>query len=226
MSFFGRLRQIGMVFSFTAKRDRLFVPLASAAVLVPIAIGVVLLVLGLGWLYLVLGVLLALLLLLLVLNLRSQKAMINEGKGVRGAAAQIIESMRGDWRVYPAVAHALPTGTASLEQADVVHLVIGRPGVILIAEGSPGRVRGLLGQQKKRLAKVIGNADMRDFIIGEDEGELPLGKLQRTLLRLPRTLTGKEVNALDTRLKALATRRPMGAVPKEMMPPNMRMPRR
>jgi len=121
--------------------------------------------------------------------------------------------MRGDWRVTPAV--------ASTTQFDMVHLVIARPGVILVGEGNPARVRQLLGQEKRRLAKVIGTAEMRDFIIGDDEGQVSLKKLRTTLMKLPKTLSGKDVNALDKRLKALSARpaMPKGAIPKNMRPP-------
>jgi hypothetical protein len=104
---------------------------------------------------------------------------------------------------------------------DMVHLVIGRPGIILLGEGDPQRVRHLIAQEKRRLAKVIGNADMRDFIVGRGEGELPMAKLRMTLMKLPRTSTGKDVNALDKRLKALTARPqlPKGAIPKSMRPP-------
>ena len=70
-----------------------------------------------------------------MLNLRANKAMMTEAEGQPGAAASIVENMRGDWRVTPAI--------ASTTQFDMVHLVIGRPGVILLGEGNPGRVRGL-----------------------------------------------------------------------------------
>jgi hypothetical protein len=42
-----------------------------------------------------------------------------------------------------------------------------------------------------------------------------------TLMRLPRNLTGKDVNALDKRLKALSARpqMPKGSIPKNMRPP-------
>jgi len=109
----------------------------------------------------------------------------------------------------------------------MVHVVIGRPGVILLAEGSPQRVRGLLGGEKKRLSKVIGNAPLYDFVIGNDEGQLPIRKLRSTIMKLPRNLTGKDVNALDKRLGALMARpqMPKGAIPKNMRPANMRQPR-
>jgi hypothetical protein len=220
VSFLGRLRQIGMVFSFTAKRDKLFVPLVVGAVVLPLAVVGVLIALGLSWLWLPIGLLAALLLTLVVLNFRSNKAMMAEAEGQPGAAAQIVETMRGDWRVYPAF--------ASTTQLDFVHLVLGRAGVILLAEGNPSRLRSLVGQEKRRLSKVIGNTEMRDFVVGNGEGEVPIAKLRMTLMRLPRTTTGKEVNALDTRLKALSARpqMPKGAIPKSMRPPNLRMPRR
>jgi hypothetical protein len=215
VGFWQRLRQIGIAFTFTAKRDKLFIPLVAAAVLLPLIVAVVLIILGLSWLYLPLGILLAVILVLVVLNVRSTKAMMTEAEGQPGAAAQILEMMRGDWRVTPAL--------ASTTSFDFVHLVIGRPGVILLAEGNPNRVRGLLGQEKRRLSKVIGSADMRDYIIGNEEGQVPLAKLRVTLMKLPRTISGKEVNALDTRLKALTARpqMPKGAIPKNMRPQNM-----
>ncbi|MFI6757935.1 DUF4191 domain-containing protein [Micromonospora sp. NPDC050417] len=211
VSFGQRLKQIGMVFSFTAKQDKWFVPLAAGAVLIPLALTVVA-VMAWGWLWLPIGILLTVLAVLIVLNLRSNRAMMNAAEGQPGAAPSILESMRGDWRVTPAV--------SSTTQMDMVHLVLCRAGVVLLAEGNPQRVRGLLGQEKRRLAKVIGNAPLYDYTLGQGEGELPIRKLRMTLMRLPRNLSGKDVNALDRRLKALTARpqMPKGAIPKNMRP--------
>lgn len=211
VTFGQRLKQIGMVFSFTAKRDKWFAPLVAAAVLIPLALTVVA-VITWGWLWLPVGVLLTLLAVLIVLNLRSNAAMMTAAEGQPGAAAQLVENMRGDWRVTTAV--------SSTTQMDMVHLVLGRPGVILLAEGNPQRVRSLLGQEKRRLAKVIGNAPMYDYIVGTGDEELSIRKLRTTLMRLPRNLTGKDVNALDKRLGALMARpqMPKGAIPKSMRP--------
>ncbi|GAA2902018.1 DUF4191 domain-containing protein [Actinoplanes cyaneus] len=211
MSFFERLKQIGQVFSFTAKQDKWFVPLVIAAVLIPVALTVVA-ALNLGWLWIPVGVLVTLLAVLIVLNLRSNTAMMNVAEGQPGAAASLMENMRGDWRVRAAA--------SSTTQFDMVHVVIGRPGVILLAEGNPQRVKALLGQERKRLSKVIGNAPLYDYVIGSEEGQLPVKKLRTTMLRLPRNLTGKDVNALDKRLGALMARpqMPKGAIPKNMRP--------
>jgi hypothetical protein len=207
-----RLKQIGQVFAFTAKQDRYFVPLLVGAVLIPLALTVLVILLGWGWVWLPVGIMVALLAALIVLNLRSNAAMMNVAEGQPGAAAQIVENMRGDWRVRPAA--------SSTTQFDMVHVVIGRPGVILLGEGQPQRVRGLIGQEKRRLSKVIGNAPMYDYVVGRGEGELSIRKLRTTLMKLPRNLTGKDVNALDKRLAALMARpqMPKGAIPKNMRP--------
>ncbi|TMM35892.1 MAG: DUF4191 domain-containing protein [Actinobacteria bacterium] len=213
VSFRQRLRQIGMVFSFTAKRDKWFLPLVITAFLLPLVGGTLLATFTGGWIWLISGLMAALVAAMAVLSVRSNKAMMIEAERQPGAAASIIENMRGDWRVTP--------GLASTTQMDFVHLVIGRPGVILVAEGNPSRVRSLLGQEKRRLAKVIGSAELHDVVIGHDEGQVPISKLRVTLMKLPRSLSGKEVNALDLRLKALTARpqMPKGAIPKNMRPP-------
>ena len=212
VSFGTRLKQIGQVFAFTAKQDKWFVPLLIAAVLIPIALTVLFFLLGFGWVVIPLGVMLTLLAALIVLNLRSNAAMMNVAEGQPGAAAQIVENMRGDWRVRPAA--------SSTTQFDMVHVIIGRPGVILLGEGQAQRVRGLMGQEKRRLSKVIGNTQMYDYVVGQGEGELSVRKLRTTLMRLPRNITGKDVNSLDKRLGALMARpqMPKGAIPKNMRP--------
>ena len=56
VSFRQRLRQIGMVFSFTAKRDKWFLPLVIAATLLPLIAGTLLATFTGGWIWLVTGV--------------------------------------------------------------------------------------------------------------------------------------------------------------------------
>jgi hypothetical protein len=207
-----RLREIGMVFAFTARNDKLFIPLVIGAVLLAAGLTVVMALLW-GWPFIIGGVMLGLLGVLIVLNLRANSAIMKQAERTPGAAAEIISRMRGDFRVTPAF--------ASTTQMDFVHLVLCRGGVVLLGEGHAGRVKSLVGQERKRLSKVIGSADLRDFMIGNGEGEVPVRKLRMTLMRLPRTLTPKEVNALDKRLKALNARPnlPKGAIPKSMRPP-------
>jgi hypothetical protein len=217
VGFVERLKQIGMVFRFTAKQDKWFVPLVVAAVLIPILLTVIAGIL-LSWIWIPLGIMLALLAVLIVLNLRSNAAMLNAIEGQPGAATQIMSSLRGNWRVKE-------QPVAFTVNNDFVHLVLGPPGVVLVAEGDPNRVRGLLGEQKRRLGKVIGQTQLYDIIIGNDEGQVSLRKLRTHLMRLPRNLSGKEINSLDRALTALTAKpqMPKGGLPKEFRPPRSMM---
>jgi hypothetical protein len=132
-SFLQNLKRIPMVFGYTAKHDRLFVPLVVVAALIPVTLTVLWVVFNDDWLWrigaIVIGLMLTLLSMMAVLNLRANAAMMNEAEGQPGAAAAILQTMRGDWRVTPAV-QITPNRTSCTG-------VIGRAGVVLVAEGSP-----------------------------------------------------------------------------------------
>jgi len=217
-----RFKQLAQVIKMVARADKRFLPVVAAAVLVPLAVVLVLiLAVGFSWFWLPVGIMLSILGFLIVLRRRADKMFFAQAEGQPGAAAQIVEQMpaRMGWQVTPAI--------ATTTQMDVVSLAIGRGGVILLGEGHPSRVRGLIGQEKRRLAKVIGSAPMTEIVIGDGEGEVPLRKLRVHLMKLPRVIAGGDVNALSVRLKALTARQqmPKGAVPKNMRPPGFRQPR-
>jgi len=213
VGFVERLKQIGMVFRFTAKQDKWFVPLVVGAVLIPVLLTVIAAILW-GWIWIPVGIMITLLGVLIVLNLRSNTAMLNALEGQPGAPTQIMSSLRGNWRVKEQpVAYTINN--------DFVHLVLGPPGVVLVAEGEPSRVKAMLGEQKRRMGKVIGQTPLYDIVVGNDEGQVPLRKLRATMLKLPKNLTGKEINSLDRALTALTAKpqMPKGGLPKEFRPP-------
>lgn len=145
---------------------------------------------------------------LIVFGRRAQGSAYRQVEGQPGAAAWVLEGMRGDWRVTSGVA-----GTAQL---DAVHRVLGRPGIILVAEGSPNRVRGLLAAEKKKVARVVGDTPIYDVVVGDGEGQVPLRKLSAHVTKLPRNLTAAEVNSLGRRMSALGGARmpvPGGPLP-------------
>jgi hypothetical protein len=145
---------------------------------------------------------------LIVFGRRAQGSAYRQVEGQPGAAAWVLEGMRGDWRVTSGVA-----GTAQL---DAVHRVLGRPGIILVAEGVPSRVRGLLAAEKKKVARVVGDTPIYDIVVGDEEGQVPLRKLGNHVMKLPRNLSAAEVNSLGRRMSALGGARmpvPGGPLP-------------
>jgi hypothetical protein len=199
----GRLKklrgQAGMIkqaYTLTRKNDpKLPWIMLIAFVVVAGLIELVGILLGSPFLFIPLGVIAGGLAALVLFGRRAQGSAYRQVEGQPGAAAWVLEGMRGDWRVTSGVA-----GTAQL---DAVHRVLGRPGVILVAEGVPGRVRSLLAQEKKKVARIVGDTPIYDIVVGDDEGQIPLRKLSSHVMKLPRNLTSAEVNSLGRRLSAM-----------------------
>ncbi len=166
-----------------------------------------------------LGVLTGLMTSMLIFGRYAQSAQYAAVEGKPGAAAAILQSMRGNWTVTPAV--------AANRNMDVVHRAVGRPGVVLVAEGAPTRVASLIAAEKKKVSRVAYEVPIYDFIVGDGEGQVPLRRLQRKLMRLPRNLSSGQVADLNHRLKALpqSLQMPKGPLPKTGRMPKPPRPR-
>jgi hypothetical protein len=208
--FIGQLKLVKQAYSLTRKNDPklpwilLIVFVAIAAVVELIGI----LVVGSPYVLIPLAVLGGLLGALIVFGRRAQGSAYRQAEGQPGAAAWVLEGMRGNWQVT--------AGVAGTPQMDAVHRVLGRPGVVLVAEGNPNRVRGLLAQEKKRVSRVVGDTPIYDIIVGDDAGQVPLRKLSSHVTKLPRNITAGEVNALNKRMSAMGGQRmpvPGGPLP-------------
>ena len=90
-----------------------------------------------------------------------------------------------------------------------------------MAEGAPHRVKSLLAQEKKRTARVAGTMPIYDIVVGNDEGQVPLDKLQRHLAKLPRNINSKQMDTIEARLAALGSR--AAALPKGPLPQGAKM---
>ncbi len=106
---------------------------------------------------------------------------------------------------------------AANRSMDVVHRVVGKPGVILIGEGSTERLQPLLADQRKRVQRVASGTPIEVFIVGVEPGQIPLRKLQKKMTQLPRTFKGATVDEIEGRMRALGTLPipiPKGPMPK------------
>src|SRR3954452_1392411 len=206
-----RFRQIWRAFQMQRREDKALIPLMVGAV-----VGTAVVLFGIGllfgqqWFLLPTGILAGVLLAVLIFGRRVQRNVYAKANGQPGAAGWALDSMRGQWRVTQAVA-----GTTQL---DAVHRVIGRPGVVLVAEGAPHRTKGLVAQEKKRISRIVGQVPIYEITVGDEEGQVPLAKLQRHVTKLPRNIDKSQMDTVEKRLAALANRGgpavPKGPVPK------------
>lgn len=206
-----RLQQIKLAFDRTREVDPRFVPyLVAAAVLgflVPFLIGW--LALGeLTW-GIAAGLLVSPLAAMIVFNRRVSSAQFEAMDGQPGAAAMVLQSMRGPWHVTPAIAFN--------RRQDLVHRVVGRPGVVLVGEGSRAGLKSLMKSEARKMRRAVGSdVEVHEVIVGDREGEVELRKLRTHVMKLPRCIKKKEVAALETRLAALSDS--SGPMPKGPMP--------
>ena len=216
----GRLQQLRFVAGMIRRSNPRALPLVALAGLGVLAVCIVIgLLVGLLPLLIPLGVLAGLMTAMLMFGRFAQSAQFAAVEGQPGAAAAIVQGMRGGWNITPAVA-----GNRNL---DVVHRAVGKPGVVLLGEGSPSRLPALLAAEKKRVSRVAVDVPIYDFQVGTEEGQVPVRKLQRRLMRLPRNLKGPAVAELNYRLKALpqSLQAPKGPIPRTGRMPRPPRPR-
>ncbi|MCQ0022469.1 DUF4191 domain-containing protein [Streptomyces somaliensis DSM 40738] len=214
----GRLKQIALTYKMTRRSD-------PKVGLVIAAVGIVVFgaLLALGFLighpvYLgVLGFVLAFLAMAIVFGRRAERAAFGQMEGQPGAAAAVLQNVGRGWTTTPAV--------AMNRNQDVIHRAVGRPGIVLVAEGNPNRLRSLLAAEKKRMARILADVPVHDIIVGDGEGQVPLKKVRTTMLKLPRVLTAAQVTVANDRLRALGDLMSNMPLPKGPMPKGMRMPR-
>jgi hypothetical protein len=211
----GRLKQIRMVAGLVHKANPKAMPIVIGAGLGTLVVLVIVgLLTGLASFLIPLGVLLGVLVAVILFGRFAQSAQYSTIEGQPGAAAAVLENMRGNWTVTPAI--------AANRNMDVVHRAVGKPGVILVGEGSPTRLASLLAAEKKRVARVAYEVPIIEFQVGNDEGQVPISKLQRKIMRLPRQLKPEAISDINHRLKAL---QPSLQAPKGPLPRNARQPR-
>jgi hypothetical protein len=216
----GRLKQIRMVAGLVHRSNPRAMPIVFGSGLGIVAVLVVVgLFTGLAPILIPLGVLLGALTGVILFGRFAQSAQYAAIEGQPGAAAAVLENMRGNWTVTPAI--------AANRNLDVVHRAVGRPGVILVGEGSPNRLASLLAAEKKRVARVAYEVPIFEFQVGDENGQIPLSQLQRKIMRLPRNLKPAAVSDLNHRLKALqpSLQAPKGPIPRNVRQPKMPRPK-
>ena len=214
----GKIRQIFQAYRITKKQDK-----HLGLVLLAWFLGVGLLVGAIGWfLHPVFGVVMGFMTgftaLMLVFGRRAERAAYAQVEGQTGAAAGALQMLRRGWTVKPAIAFT--------KNQDVVHRVVGRPGLILVGEGQASRVRQLLVAEKKKHARVAGEVPVYDIIVGSGDGTVPLPKLVSHIRKLPKNIKPAEMTELVQRLRALDAMRPQTPLPKGPMPTSAKGSRR
>ncbi|HEU5223201.1 MAG TPA: DUF4191 domain-containing protein [Candidatus Lumbricidophila sp.] len=218
----GRIKQMWQVFQMTRRVDSAAQWWIIAGFLLPVLVSVVVGLLIPGnvvtlILWIIVGVLGGLLVAMIILGRRAERAAYAQIEGQPGAVGAVLKSgLRGGW-----IGAEMPIQINGKTQ-DAVYRAIGRGGVVLVGEGPVARTQRMLEDEQRKVSKVIPNVAITLLQVGEGDGAVELHKLPTALRKLKKTLTKQEVLAVSNRLASLKTGLP---VPKGIDPMKARAQR-
>ena len=220
----GRLKQMFQVFQMTTRYDKTAIWWLIGAFVLPTALGILLGILLSGdqilglILYILAGVLLGVLLFLIILGRRAEKAAYSQIAGQPGAVGAVLKSsLRRGW-----TASEMPVAVSPKTQ-DAVYRAVGRGGVALIGEGPKSRTQPMLEAERKNVSRILPNVPVTFLYVGPDAESTPLYKLPTKLRSIKSALRKPEILAVSNRLNSLG--RNGLPIPKGMDPMKARAPR-
>lgn len=151
---------------------------------------------------------------MIVFGRRAQRAAYAQMDGQPGAAAAALRMLRRGWRTDPVVAFN--------KQQDVVHRVVGPPGIVLVGEGNPNRLRQLMTAERRKHERVASEVPIHEVVCGNGEGQVPLPKLVKHVQKLGRSVKPAEMTDILNRIKALDANRSNIPLPKGPVPTSMK----
>lgn len=154
----------------------------------------------------------------IVLSVLLRKASYTQIEGMAGATAAVLDSVKRGWNVSKEPVAIRPGSN------EMVFRAIGRPGIVLISEGSRDRVKKMIDDERKKANRVAPNVPVHILEVGREEGQVPLAKLMKEMNRLKGKLRPEQVAAVAQRLDTLSMKRP--PIPKGIDPVNFRPSRK
>ncbi|WP_066038679.1 DUF4191 domain-containing protein [Herbiconiux solani] len=217
----GRLKQMVQVFNMTRRYDSKAIWIMLAGFAVPVLLGVALAlilsrdnVFGLV-MWILAGVLAGLLVALIILGRRAERAAYKQIEGQPGAVGAVLRSsLKRSW-----TGSEMPVAVNGKTQ-DAVYRAVGRGGVVLIGEGPRSRTTRMLEDERRKVLRILPNVPVTFLSVGPDPESLPLHRVAPKMARIKPTLTKPEVLAVSNRLTSLKSS-PL-PIPKGIDPMRMR----
>jgi len=219
-----RLVQIWQVLRMTQRQDPKVTWMLLGGFLGPLAVGIALaFLLASGQpvffvLYIIVGVFAGILVAIIILGRRAERAAYSQIEGQAGAVGAVLKSgLRRSW-----TASEMPTHVSPKTQ-DAVYRAVGRGGIVLFGEGPRSRTQRMLEDERRKVARIVPNVPISFVYVGPDEDSTPLYKITATLRKLKPALRKTEIYTVNNRLQSLDKN--LLAIPKGIDPMRARAQR-
>lgn len=220
----GFFSQIKSLYTFTAKEFRVLPWVLIGIIVVLIGLGLLVgFLIGQWWnvlLWGITGLFAGILVAMITLTRFSTAAMYRRLDGMPGAAGHVVSTMLGrKW-----IGSEMPVGINPKSQ-DAVYRAIGRGGVVVVGEGSKGRLSRLVNDERAKVSRVAHGVPVTVFYVGHGEGEVPIKELAKTIKALPKKLDKATMGAVLKRIESVSQSVTSLPIPKGIDPQRVRAQR-
>lgn len=131
---------------------------------------------------------------IIVFGRRAMQVQYGMLEGQPGAAIAVLQSQRG-FLVTPAIAFN--------KKQDIVHLAVGRCGVVLIGEGRPQGVKLLLKQEHAKIRRIAGDVAIHELSVGTGPEQLAIGDVRAAAMKLRPSIKKAAMYDLHQKLETI-----------------------
>ncbi|RKT36945.1 uncharacterized protein DUF4191 [Microbacterium sp. AG1240] len=222
-NFFSQLRTL---FTFTRDAYKWLPYVLAGIVVLGIALGV-----GIGFLIppfaiwsVILwgftGLLAGILAAMITMTRLSTKAMYRKIDGMPGAAGHVLSTSLGrHWQ-----STEMPVGVNPRTQ-EAVYRAIGRGGVVLVGEGSRGRLTRLVNEERSKIQRVASGVPVTVLYLGHGDDDVEVKNLASTIKSLPKKVDRASMAAVIKRVDSVSQSLASLPIPKGIDPTKARAPR-
>lgn len=150
----------------------------------------------------------------------STSAMYQKIDGMPGATGHVLSTSLGrNWQ-----ASETPVGINPKTQ-DAVYRTVGRGGVVVVGEGSRGRLTRLVNDERSKAARVAHGVPVTVLYVGHGEDDVAIADLAKTIKKLPKAIDKATMAAVIRRIDSVSQSLSSLPIPKGIDPTKVRSQR-
>ncbi len=150
----------------------------------------------------------------------STKAMYQKIDGMPGATGHVLSTSLGRrWQ-----ASDTPVGINPKTQ-EAVYRVIGRGGIVVVGEGTRGRLTRLINEERQKAQRVAQGVPVTVLYVGHGEDDVAIADLSKTIKKIPKTIDKATMAAVIRRIESVSQSLSSLPIPKGIDPTRVRSQR-
>lgn len=166
------------------------------------------------------GLMFGLLAAMITLSRLATRAMYKRIDGMPGAVGHVLSTGLGrKWQ-----ASEMPVGVNPKTQ-EAVYRAIGRGGVVIVGEGSRGRLTRLVNDEKMKIRRVAAGVPVEVLYVGHGEDDVHISKLGKTIKARPKAIDKATMAAVIKRVDSVSQSVTSLPIPKGIDPMRVRAQR-